>query len=316
MTSGQLEERCGDVEVITKSRAGDRQVNVASRWRVSEVVAFGKPAVPALRALLFQREPSGLFQIRCRAVEALAALRAYDVLVDFVNNHEATADPIECLGDDAVINAVAQGLKRLHDERVFRLLLHLAQRAALTGVIDALGAYRRVEAIPALIAALEDDASRGSAEAALVKMGRAARTALIMSARQRRPSPGCESESSLRRRRSALKLLGLIGTSRRTWPELRGLVQDKDPKLSFLACRLGLPNAPAVELHDIVARLLSLWAGADWMLRDEIEQSLVAHFDKLSRILVQYVGAASPCPSRDPDIERLLHRVRTWADPN
>ena len=150
-----------------------------------------------------------------------------------------------------MINAVAQGLKGLHVERVFRLLLHLAQRPALTGVIDALGAYRRVEAIPALIAALEDDASRGSAEAALMKIGRAARTALITSARARRPSSGCESESSLRRRRSALKLLGLIGISRRTWIELRGLVRDKDPKLAFLACRLGLPNAPQLNCRTL-----------------------------------------------------------------
>ncbi len=278
---------------------------------VSDVVAFGKSAVPALRDLLFRREPSGLFQVRCRAVEALAAVRAYDVLVDFLGDHDAAADPIEALGDDAVTNAAAQGLKSLHDERVFRLMLQLAQRPALTGVVDALAAYRRVEAIPALIASLEDDASRGAAEAGLVKMGRVARTALIKSARERRPSSGCESESSLRRRRSALKLLGLIGISRRTWLEIRGLVWDKDPKLSFLGCRLGLPNAPAVELQDIVARMLSLWAGADWMLRGEIEQSLVAHFDKLSQIFVQYAGAAGPCPSRDPDVDRLLQRVRT-----
>jgi hypothetical protein len=184
---------------------------------VSEVVAFGKAAVPALRSLLFQRDPSGLFQVRCRAAEALAALRAYDVLVEFLNDHEASADPIERLGVDAVINAAAQGLKGLHDERVFRLLLRLAQRPALTGVIDALGAYYRAEAIPALIAALEDDASRGAAETALMKLGRPARTALIISAQQRRPSPECESESSRRRRRSALKLLGLMGPSRSAW---------------------------------------------------------------------------------------------------
>jgi hypothetical protein len=261
--------------------------------------------VPALRAILFQREPSGLFQIRCRAVEALAALRAYDVLVDFLHHHEPAADPIERLGDDAVINAVAQGLKGLRDERVFRLLLHLAERPALTGVIGALAAYRRVEAIPALIAALEDDASREAAEAALLKMGRVARNALIVSARERRPSSECESESSLRCRRSALKLLGVIGIAGRTWLELRGLVGDKDLKLSFLACRLGLSNAPEAELQDVIARLLSLWTCADWMLRDAIEQSLVTHFKKVSQILVQYAGAVSPCPSRDPDIASL-----------
>jgi hypothetical protein len=67
----------------------------------------------------------------------------------------------------------------------------------------------------------------------------------------------------------------------------------------------------AVELQDIVARLLGLWLGADWILRDEIEQSLVENSDKLSQILDQYAGAASPCPSRDPDVDRLLQRVRT-----
>ena len=48
-----------------------------------------------------------------------------------------------------------------------------------------------------MVAALEDDASRESAEAAVIKMGRAARTDLIMSARQRRPSPECESKLAI-----------------------------------------------------------------------------------------------------------------------
>ncbi len=202
------------------------------------------------------------------------------------------------------------GLKSLHDERTFCLLLRLAQRPALTGVIDALGGYRRVEVIPALVAALADDASRAAAEAALVKMGRGVRTALVTSVQDRRPSSECESESSLRRRRSALKLLNLIGISDSSWLELRGLVWDRDPKLSFLACLIGLPNAPEAELQKIVARLLSLWTGADWMLRDEIEQSLVTHFDKLSQILFHCAGASGPYLSRDSDVDRLLQRVR------
>jgi hypothetical protein len=41
-----------------------------------DVIACGRQAIPALRALLFERGPSGLFQTRCRAVEALAALGA------------------------------------------------------------------------------------------------------------------------------------------------------------------------------------------------------------------------------------------------
>jgi hypothetical protein len=48
---------------------------------VAELVALGTSAIPPLREPLFEREPSGLFQVRCRAVEALAALDAYDVLL-------------------------------------------------------------------------------------------------------------------------------------------------------------------------------------------------------------------------------------------
>ena len=38
------------------------------------MVSFGFEAVPELRGLLLQRERSGLYVARCRAVEALAAL--------------------------------------------------------------------------------------------------------------------------------------------------------------------------------------------------------------------------------------------------
>jgi hypothetical protein len=43
----------------------------------SQVVSFGIEAVPALRTLLLQREPSGLYLVRCRVVEALAALKCH-----------------------------------------------------------------------------------------------------------------------------------------------------------------------------------------------------------------------------------------------
>jgi hypothetical protein len=51
---------------------------------VIEIAACGRRAIPALRALLFEREPSGLYQPRCQAVKALAALEAYDVLIEYL----------------------------------------------------------------------------------------------------------------------------------------------------------------------------------------------------------------------------------------
>jgi hypothetical protein len=37
---------------------------------IDEVAACGKRTIPALRELLFEREPSGRYQVRRRAVEA------------------------------------------------------------------------------------------------------------------------------------------------------------------------------------------------------------------------------------------------------
>lgn len=241
---------------------------------VVEAVACGTSAIPLLRALLFQREPSGLFQSRCRAVEALAGLKAYDVLIEYLRAARAAGDPVERLGDDAVINAAALASAKVGNDRVFGLLLRLAERPALTGVIAALGSFNRIEAIPALVSALEDDASRRTAETALKRLGRAARPALIGSTKQKLPSSAHESESSLRRRRSAIALLAEIGLSRRLWPEVRPLLQDEDARVSVPACKLCLAHGSPAEKRGAISRMMDLLRRVDWMLREEIAKCL------------------------------------------
>ena len=133
---------------------------------ILEVTDCGSQAIPALRALLFERDPSGLYQVRCRAVEALAGLGAHEVLIDFLSTPREIADAIERVGEDAVVNAAARALANRNEQRVFDLLLRLAHRSCLTGVIAALGSFRRVEAIPLLVKALIDDSSRLTANQA------------------------------------------------------------------------------------------------------------------------------------------------------
>ena len=115
---------------------------------VIEIVACGRQAVPALRALLFEREPSGLYQPRCLAVRALAVLEAYDVLVEYLNAPRAIADPVERVGEDAVINAAARALAGLHEARIFELLMSLAETRPLPGVVGALGRFGRTRGDP------------------------------------------------------------------------------------------------------------------------------------------------------------------------
>jgi len=101
--------------------------------------------------LLFEREPSGLYEVRRRAVDALSALGAHDVLMDFLRTYHDVTDPIERLGEDAVINAVALALAPAQEPSVFRLLLSILRRRKLAGVVEAGGAFRRPEAIPYLV---------------------------------------------------------------------------------------------------------------------------------------------------------------------
>ena len=90
-----------------------------------ETVECGGRAIPALRELLFEREPSGLFQARCLAAKALTGLKAYDVLIEFLESPRDVTDPVERVGEDAVINSAARAAAALREPRVFDLLMRL-----------------------------------------------------------------------------------------------------------------------------------------------------------------------------------------------
>jgi hypothetical protein len=278
---------------------------------VARVVDCGDQAIPALRGVLFQREPSGLYQARCRAVDALAALGAHDVLIEFLETKRKIADPIERLGEDAVVNAAALALADRRDKHLFELILRLANRACLAGVIGALGAYGRAEAIPALINALEEDTSRLTAEGALRKLGGLARAALLETVDQRLPLTGRESESSVRRRRSALRILADMEMTRGEWSSLRPLIHDSDARVTVLACKICLDKAPVGEQRDATCRLIGLLAHEDWMLRDEVEITLTAHFSNARDAIDRFLNEARPSEGAGPRqrIESVLRRV-------
>lgn len=306
---------------VDQSRRVEQAIATLKSFRngdfgIACVIACGDQAIPALRAVLFQRERSGLYQARCRAIEALAALGAHDVLIEFLEAKRSIADPIEQLGEDAVINAAALALANVRDRPVFELLQRLAQRPSLTGVIGALGAFGRAEAIPALVAALAEDASRLTAESALRKLGRPACAALIAVATARPPHGERESETRTRQRRSALRLVAEIGIPRGAWRSLRPLVRDTDAKIAVLACELCFRRAPAAQWRGCADRLIGLLAQGDWMLRQEIEDCLVAHFDQAREAITHYLNlnsneapSSEVNPGKADQAEAVLRRV-------
>ena len=55
---------------------------------------------------------------------------------------------------------------------------------------------------------------------------------------------------------------------------------DHDAKISVLACKICPKNASERERCEAVLRLRSLLTTADFLLKQEIEQDLSAHFDR------------------------------------
>ena len=227
---------------------------------VLEVVACGYRAIPALRTLLFERDPSGLFQVRVRAVDALEKLGAHEVLVEFLCTPRDVTDPVERLGEDAMISAAARALAYHSDQRVFELLLRLAHRPCLTGVIFALGTSGRPEAIPLLVEALSEDGSRTTAEAALKRIGAAARPALIEAVSRRTDAHEHVSESQTATTEERAEVVGRNGrfaqnmASRATSYARRGYA-DRYPRLrdrprhrlSVRKAQCGASPCPAVS---------------------------------------------------------------------
>ena len=270
---------------------------------VIDAIGCGKQAVPVLRQILFERERSGLYQVRCRAVEALAGLGASDVLIEFLEIDRIITNPVERVGEDAVINAAARALPNVRDPHVFARLLRLAHHTHLTGVIRALGTSGRAEAIPALIAALEDDASRPTAETALRTFGRRTRGALLNAATVQLPVAARESPSSVRRRRSAVSLLAEIGVTREAWAILRHIVDDPDAKIATLACEICLKCASTAERSKAVRRLIKLLVHDDWLRRDHSERVLLSQFVVTRGPIVAYLRETPP-PDEDDSVRR------------
>jgi hypothetical protein len=279
---------------------------------VISAAACGSRAIPALRTLLFERDRSGLFQVRCRAVEALAQLSAYGVLGEFLTSHVESADPVERMGDDAVINVAAIALGQLRSEHTFHLLTELTEKRVMPGVIKALGAFHREETIPLLIAALEDDDCRAPAEAALRRLGIDARDALLVALSP--ASSDGESESRLRALRSVLRLLSFIPTTRQGWHRLKHLIDHRDHKIAILVCEICLTNSETSEKRRAVCRLIDLLTCTDWMLTEEIENSLADHYDIAKGPISDRRSLSDMKRRGDEDrLSEALHRVQKYA---
>lgn len=255
---------------------------------VVETVACGNAAIPALKEMLSAREPSGIYEPRRHAVEALAGLQAWDVLRDYLADPKDISDPVERAGEDAVINAAVRALARRPDTRDLPLFFALIRTRPLAGVIEALGKFRQPGALPFFIQALEDDCLRPSAEDAILHLGGRATRLLIHTALDRDPLLDRETPSSIARRRSALRLLEKLPMRGEMLPPaFFRLVEDDDPWIALRATRLCLVYMTEPQAAKAAAGLIPHLKAPDELLAREIENILVDYYALVAAEIAQ-----------------------------
>jgi hypothetical protein len=268
----------------------------------ARLVACGAAAVGPLRAFLLEGRPSGVFQRRLWAVQALGGLGADDVLIDFLSA-SPPADPIARFGEEVVRGAAARALTESGHPEAQGILQEVARRERLPAALEAIATRSPAASIPILVEALEEDFARDAAAAALRKCGAVACEALTEAALDR----GNDSQRARRRRRAALELLLDIGIDLPTWQRIDCLLDDEDVEIVCTVSRLGLLTS--LDPARIAQRLIAILpqVGWDWL-------------ESLEDIAVQAIGRAGSSFSRGlllesvnshrPDVQMAWNRIR------
>ena len=280
---------------------------------VDMLVACGRKAIAPLQRFLLQGKASGIFVPRQRAVRALAELGAKDVLLDYLASEEHIVDPVAAHGEEAVKNTAARALGAWRTEDVFEALRHVLQRKHLVGAVETLGEFRRPEAVPELIEALEDDFCRTFAEDALRKAAELAHSALIDAARTPDPSGSHERPQSQRRRRCALRLLEYLQLCNQDWCQVAALLHDSDPEIAARTGAIALAVADRGNKELAVERMIKVLSASDWLLQGEIQGWLEKHLDVALPSINEEIERreAAPASVQTKDhVLRLLRAVR------
>jgi hypothetical protein len=229
-----------------------------------------------LREFLLSGRVTSVPQPRMWAVEALALLGARDVLIEYLQAPGRAVDAQLQFAEDAVRNTAGRGLSAWRDDQTLKILLDLCRKRNLPGIVETLAGFERVEAIPALDRALEDDMCREAAAEGFRKLGANARSALLLSAVTPLPNAECETPSSLFRRRSVLGLLTEIGVERQSWAELRPLLAERDPELLARLAQMASSVADPCGRAFAAGGLVNVLARLPWFVWKEAEQALAA----------------------------------------
>jgi HEAT repeat protein len=272
----------------------------------AQLAGFGAAAIAPLKHFLLSGAPDAIFQPRQWAVEALGVLGAKDVLLEYLARDYHIPDPVTRQGEDAVRSTAARLLARWKTEEVFKVLLSLTDKRVLPGVISALGEFRRAEALPRLEQALEDDVGRPAAEEAFAKFGAAASDTLVSTIGRKKMNEEEEMPSSLRRRRSAAKILADTGFGNPFWPTLQALLDESDPELVVHGAKLAVAAGGALDKKRAVSALLRVLPAAPWYVREDAGARLEALFDLGETLVQEEIARRLTLPPHQRALDNVL----------
>lgn len=240
----------------------------------AKLAASGPRAIGPLANFLLHGRARSVPQPRCWAVRALAGLGAKDVLIEYLEQ-EPAGDPVVRLHEEAVQREAALALTSWPTDDVFVVLMGVAQRQAIPGVIEAIGRFNRREAVPMLLKALEDDCCRPWAEAALEAHVARDHDLVVQSAFDRRTDVAQQEERpSLRRRRAVLRLLRSQAEPSDVVHGLAPLIDSADLEIAVDACAIALAGGTTEERARAGRRLTAIEPNAAWDLYADVKALL------------------------------------------
>jgi hypothetical protein len=227
-------------------------------------------------------------------------------LCDYLLRQKDIRDPELRLAEEAVENTAARELGHSQSEESFHVLRAVATSRKLPGAVEALAQFRRADAAPVLVAALESDFCRSAAADGIRLIRVAAVPYLIDSVRSPEPSRAEENPSSLRRRRAALRLLAEKEVDASCWPSLEFLLNESDEWLQSCAAKIAFRlNGSETALRSLLRHLTS----NDWVLVDDIAQFLREYMSAARGVIVEELNAFSASANAE---EARRSRLLRW----
>ena len=231
---------------------------------VDILIACGRRTVPFLSQVLLDSPPQSIAVSRCRVVRALGGLGEKHILLQYLRDWKHPTDPAVTMAEDAVRSAAAKELLRWPSQEVFDVLMVCVRERASLGLVEALGAFDRAEAIPVLFQVLQDDIC-GNAAKEMLRRTPEHTKAFAPQLLAASSLEGEQALSTLRMLRSTLALLLGMKVSKTEWASISHLLDRADAEIVITCAEIGMRSAPAKEHRAIVSHIFRILPNCNWL---------------------------------------------------